>query len=285
VSIAVTSPSARANRGPVFWGLPLWAVAILGMVFLLACLPVLVPSVNPIRLHPDNALAPVGQWPFLLGTDDLGRDLLARLAVGAQVSLVVSLATAAIGMGVGGLYGMLAAWWGGRAEQVLLRGIDVIYSLPGLMVVILLAVYLGRTVESLVLALAFLSWPDTARLVHGEMVRLRESACVEAYASMGGGSARLLRTFFLPSVWPTLLVSAMLTVPRSLLTESSLSFIGLGVQPPLTSWGRLASDGWQLVRLAPQLLLIPALAIVLTMMALLAVGDRLKASLPQQGSD
>ncbi len=260
-----------------------WSGLFLGVILLLALLgPVLGP--DPTIINPNLPTAP--PWPLpgstavhWLGTDDLGRDLLSRLAVGARISLLIGLSTALVAMIIGTLYGIISALCEGWVDTALMRLIDVIYALPGLMIVILFSVFLGRGIPGLVLALALFSWPDTARIIRGQVLSLKRQEFVEAFHALGGSLPRLIWRHFIPNTASLIILTTTITVPRAILTESTLSFIGLGVEPPLSSWGTLAGEGWQLVRVAPHLLLCPAILIVATMIALNLLGDRLRAKL------
>ncbi len=255
-----------------------YSSVFLGLIALLAVFgPIIGPDPNAIdpnipTADPFTAL-PLGHW---FGTDDLGRDLFSRVAVGARISLLIGLATALVSVVIGTLYGTIAAYFEGKTDMVMMNIIDIIYSLPGLMIVILFSVFMGRSVLSLVLALSLFSWPDTARIIRGQILQLKREEFVEAYHSIGGGAIRLIQKHFLPNLMGLIILTATITVPRAILTESTLSFIGLGVEPPLSSWGTLASEGWQLIRVAPHMIVFPALMIFTTMIALNLVGDALR---------
>jgi oligopeptide transport system permease protein len=244
--------------------------------------PMLAP--DPTLIDPTLPTAPPGTAGHWLGTDDLGRDLLSRLAIGARISLLIGLATAVVAVVIGTLYGVVSAWFEGRVDTVMMRFIDVLYSLPGLMIVILFSIFLGRNVFSLVMALALFSWPDTARIIRGQVLSLKREEFVEAFHNLGGGVWRLGVQHYLPNLAGLIILTATITVPRAILTESTLSFIGLGVEPPLSSWGTLASEGWQLVRVAPHMLILPALFIFTTMVALNLLGDGLRELLDPKTS-
>jgi len=274
------SKKSKAKKG--FWSTPkvFWSTIFLGLVLLLALLgPILGP--DPTAINPNIPTSPpwplaghaVGHW---FGTDDLGRDLLSRVAVGARISLLIGFATAVVAVVIGTLYGIIAALFEGKTDTLMMRLIDIIYSLPGLMIVILFSVFLGRGVPSLVLALALFSWPDTARIIRGQILSLKREEFVEAFHSLGGSLGRLIWKHFIPNTAGLIILTATITVPRAILTESTLSFIGLGVEPPLSSWGTLAGEGWQLVRVAPHMLFFPALLIFSTMIALNLLGDGLR---------
>jgi oligopeptide transport system permease protein len=275
-------PGAVPKRKHPFLKTPklLWSSVFLGLILLLALLaPILGPDPNTI--YPDIPTTP--PWPYpghiaghWFGTDDLGRDLLSRTAVGARISLMIGLATAFVAVIIGTLYGTIAAMLEGKTDTLMMRIIDIIYSLPSLMIVILFSVFLGRGITSLVLALALFSWPDTARIIRGQVLSIKREEFVEAFHSIGGKMPMLIWKHFIPNTMGLIILTATITVPRAILTESTLSFIGLGVEPPLSSWGTLASEGWQLVRVAPHMLFFPAILIFSTMIAFNLLGDGLR---------
>jgi oligopeptide transport system permease protein len=264
------------------WAKPkmLFSLSFLAFILLLAIAgPVLGP--DPTAINPDLPTTP--PWPMAgamsghwFGTDDLGRDLFSRVAVGARISLLIGFSTAVVAVVIGTLYGTIAALSEGRTDTLMMRLIDILYALPGLMIVILFSVFLGRGIPALVLALALFSWPDTARIIRGRILGLKREEFVEAFHSIGGSLPRLIRRHFIPNTMGLIILTATMTVPRAILTESTLSFIGLGVEPPLSSWGTLAGEGWQLVRVAPHMLFFPALMILTAMMALNLLGDGLR---------
>jgi oligopeptide transport system permease protein len=250
----------------------------LSILCLMICLPLLVSylGLDPTFINPDLTTSlPSLKHPF--GTDELGRDMLARLAMGAQMSLFIGLATALVSVVIGALYGTIAASFHGRVlDTTLMRLIDIVYSLPALMIVILFTLFLGRNTWSLVLALSLFSWPDTARVIRGQVIQLQKEEFIEAYHSLGGGQIRLAVTHYLPNLLALLILTTTITVPRAILTESTLSFVGLGVSPPQSSWGTMINDGWQMIRIAPHLVLLPSAFLFLTMMALNLLGESLK---------
>jgi len=279
----VATPKLKYRPKPAFWQTPkvIWSAVFFGLILLLALIgPIAGPDPNAI--NPDIPTAP--PWPLLgyaaghwLGTDDLGRDLFSRLAIGARISLLIGIATAVVSVIIGTLYGTLSAMFEGKVtDTAMMRLIDIIYSLPGLMIVILFSVFMGRGVPSLVLALSLFSWPDTARIIRGQVISITREEFVEAFHCLGGGMWRLIWRHFIPNTAGLIVLTATITVPRAILTESTLSFIGLGVEPPLSSWGTLAGEGWQLVRVAPHMLLFPAVMIFTTMIALNLLGDGLR---------
>jgi ABC-type dipeptide/oligopeptide/nickel transport system permease subunit len=220
--------------------------------------------------------------PF--GTDPLGRDLLARALVGGGISLGVGLAAAVVSVLIGTLWGLVAGYVGGRVDTVMMRIVDVLYGLPYILVVILLMVALGELtiglkVVVLFVAIGAVSWLTMARIVRGQVLALREAEFVEAARALGSRPVRIMLREILPNLAGTILVCATLAVPRAILQESFLSFLGLGVPPPLASWGTLASEAiadlnpirvtwWQLV--------FPCTMLGATLLALNFVGDALR---------
>jgi oligopeptide transport system permease protein len=250
-----------------------WSWVGLCLVVLFAIVAPLV--CDPFNLNPDAVLvAPsVAHW---LGTDDLGRSLLARAGQGAQLSLVIGVAAAGLATLIGTAVGVWAGYKGGWVDQLLIRLMDTLYSLPLLMVVILLSLWLGRGIPSLIGGLAFLFWPDTARLIRGQTQQLMKLEFIEACHSLGGGTWHLISRYLLPNLTRYWLLSITMLIPRAILAESTLSFIGLGIEPPQSTWGSLSSEGWQLVRVAPHMLIVPMVLIIGTMWLLQIISQDLK---------
>lgn len=265
---------------------PGWAGA--GLLVLLLGVAVLGDRVAGHRYDaqdPDRALeSPSAE--HALGTDELGRDLGARLAVGARVSLLVAVGSTLIAMGIGVAYGAASGYVGGRLDDLLMRIVDVLYSLPDLLLIILVKAVLEglleqvsdllRTTLALVLALSLTSWVSVARLTRGLVLQAREEAWMEAARALGARAPRLLLRHVLPNIAGPLLVTATFRIPAAVLAESTLSFIGLGFQPPFASWGVLAAGGFAAMRSYPHLILFPSLAIGLTLLAFHLVGDALR---------
>ncbi len=270
-SMPTSSPPCHPlwQDGRFCWGVAILAVMggfmVVGRVFM----------PPPQVMDPNTPLLGLGLAGHGLGTDDLGRDVWARLALGGEISLLVGLGTAITSIGIGGVVGLLAARMGGWVDTVLVRAMDVLYSLPGLMLVVLMTVFLGRGVGSLVLAIALFSWPDAARVVRASTLQLQQEEFMEAYRALGGGVWGWLWRYVWPNLAGVFILAAAITIPRAILTESTLSFIGLGVEPPLSSWGTLASEGWAMVRLAPRLMLLPTACIVMAMVGFNMVSEAL----------
>ncbi len=227
-----------------------------------------------------------GHW---LGTDALGRDLLARIAEGARVSLLVAIGATAIALAIGLGYGLVSGWLGGRVDGAMMRAVDAIYALPDVLVIVLLIEVLSltlagvpdvvRRVAALVVALGFVGWVGIARLARALVLQAREEAWVEAARALGLRNRRILVRHVLPNIAAPLLVAAAFQIPAAILAESTLSFIGLGIQPPFSSWGTLASDGFEAMRSYPHLILFPCLAILLALLGFHLLGESLRDAL------
>ncbi|GAB4167327.1 MAG: ABC transporter permease [Thalassobaculales bacterium] len=239
------------------------------------------------RLEPPAA-------PHLLGTDELGRDVLARLLRGGQISLLVGIATALLAAAIGTLVGLVAGFRGGTADALLMRLTDGVIALPLLpLLIVLAAVDPGKlglaptpelAVARIVLLVALVGWTTTARVVRAVVLSLRERAFVEAAVAAGAGPARILAVHILPHCAAPILVATTLSVGNVILLESALSFLGLGVPPPLASWGSLLTGAQELIWTAPQLALYPGLLIFATVVSVNLLGDRLQRMFDPQGA-
>ncbi|GLK78821.1 ABC transporter permease [Methylopila turkensis] len=218
----------------------------------------------------------VNRVRFLMGTDANGRDLLARILAGGRVSLAVGLLATLTSLVIGVAWGAVAGFVGGRTDDVMMRIVDVLYALPFVFLVILLVVTFGRNFALLFLAIGAIEWLDMARIVRGETLRLKRREFVQAARALGVSERRILLRHILPNMVGTVVVFATLTAPKVILLESFLSFLGLGVQAPLTSWGALIAQGAGSLQGAPHLLLFPAAFFVATLSALNVLGDRLR---------
>ena len=225
-------------------------------------------------------------FEYVMGTDALGRDVAARVAEGARISLVVAVGATLLAMLIGVGYGALSGYAGGRTDGALMRVVDVVYSLPDILVIVLLTELLGsllggvpdlyRRLLALVLALGLVGWVSVARLVRGLVLQAREELWVESARAAGASPARVLFRHILPNVSAPILVTATFRIPAAILAESTISFIGLGIQPPFASWGVLASDGFTAMRSYPHLILFPGLAILVTLLGFQLLGESLR---------
>ncbi len=220
------------------------------------------------------AAGPSAQHP--LGTDESGRDVLARLLAGGRVSLAAGAAAMLLAVAAGTAVGALAALSRPRIDALLMRLTDAALAIPAIFVVISVLTFLGPTVPTLVVAIGCTSWMGLARLVRGELLALRHQDFVEAAVALGAPPVERFRRHLLPHLWPTILVNATLGMGTALLTESALSFLGLGVQPPAASWGNMLSGAQASLFNAPWLAVAPGAMIFLTVVAINLLGDALR---------
>ena len=225
------------------------------------------------------AAAPGNGEEHWFGTDDAGRDLFARTLIGAQVSLSVGLLATMVSLAIGVPWGALAGFFGGRVDSLMMRTVDVLYSLPFLFLVILLVVVFGRNIYLIFVALGAVSWLDLARIVRGQTLVLKQRPFIELARAGGVPTWRILFLHIVPNLLGPVIVYATLTVPGVMLAESFISFLGLGVQEPLTSFGVLIAEGTQQMETAPWMLIFPATFLALTLISFNYFGDGLRDAL------
>ena len=213
------------------------------------------------------------------GTDAVGRDLLTRTLHGARISLAIALLATAVSCLIGIPWGALAGYLGGRADQAMMRIVDGLYALPFVLLVILLGALFGRNIYLLFTALGAVSWLDLARIVRGQTLAAKNQTYVAAARAMGATTARIVFRHIAPNVAGPAVVYATLTIPGVVIAESFISFLGLGVQEPRTSWGVLIADGARQMRASPWQLAFPASFLAATLFAVNILGDRLRAAL------
>jgi peptide/nickel transport system permease protein len=224
-------------------------------------------------------------WGHWMGTDDLGRDLFTRVLYGGRVSILIGVLSAVIGTGLGSLVGAGAGFYGGRTDNILMRITDVAYSIPTLPLLIVLASYTQATASSMALIIGLLSWMTTARVVRGEVLSIKQMAYVEAARSLGASNARLILHHVLPNTVGPIVVSATLAVGNAIIVESSLSFLGLGVQPPIPTWGNMLFDSQSTMATKPWIAIFPGLAILVVVLAVNFIGDGLQDALDPTGRE
>jgi len=212
----------------------------------------------------------------LLGTDSLGRDLLARLLAGLGVSLEIGVVATVVSLVIGISWGAAAGYFGGWLDEVMMRFVDILYSLPFIFFVILLMVTFGRNFILMFVAIGFVQWLTMARIVRGQTMSLKQREFIEAARAVGLSGGAIIGRHIVPNLLGPVVVYVTLTIPDVILTESVLSFLGMGVQEPLTSLGTLISNGATEMELAPWLLIIPSILMVVTLMAFNFIGDGLR---------
>jgi len=259
------------------------SVAVLAVTALCMAAPLIAP-------YPFDAidLASIRQppsWQHWMGTDDLGRDLFTRVLYGGRISILIGIFSAVIGTGLGSLIGALAGFYGGRTDNLLMRLTDVVYSIPTLPLLIVLSSYSQAVVSSMALIIGLLSWMATARVVRGEVLALKQTTFVEAARSLGAGHLRLITRHILPNAVGPIVVGATLAVGNAIILESSLSFLGLGVQPPTPTWGNMLMDAQSTMATKPWLTIFPGLAILLVVLSVNFIGDGLQDALDPTARD
>ncbi len=250
----------------------LWMLA-----FLFVC-AALVPFFSPYtyyetKLHLKNHPP---SWQFWFGTDELGRDLFTRLFWGARISLFVGISASLIDLIIGVSYGAFAGFIGKKTDECLMRIADILYSIPYLLLVILLMVIMGSGIMTIIVALTLTGWIGMARIVRAQILQIKELDFVKAALAMGASKKRVLLQHLIPNVMGSIIVTVTLAVPTAIFAEAFLSFLGLGVQAPIASWGTMASDGLSALRYYPWRLFFPAGFISITMLSFNLLGDGLR---------
>jgi ABC-type dipeptide/oligopeptide/nickel transport system permease subunit len=247
----------------------------LALLFILTLAPQLVTLYSPTEQNAQFILQTPSHH-FLLGTDELGRDLTSRILYGARVSLSASLAATVIAGLIGLFYGSISGWAGGKLDAFLMRFLDILYSVPDLLLAIILGFFLGRNFWGLVVALSVASWITPARVMRGETLKYKTTLFIESAQALGLSPWRILTRHLFPQLVPTLSVLLLVRIPLVMMAESTLSFIGLGLNPPYSSWGSLANEGYQAINFYPHLLLFPCIFIVITIYSFQTVGKFLQ---------
>jgi ABC-type dipeptide/oligopeptide/nickel transport system permease subunit len=228
----------------------------------------------------EQRLLETPSWLHWMGTDGLGRDMLTRVLFGARVSITVGLGTALIALIIGTTYGLVAGFTGGNWDHFMMRVVDIFYGLPDMLIFILLSLLLGRNTGGLLIALGLVSWVRFARIARGQVLQAKEFLFVEGATALGASRARVLSRHILPNIFGPIIVTLTFSIPSAILAESTLSFIGIGINDPYsswgTSWGTLAQDGYRAMRTYPHVIAFPAAAIFLTILAFNTLGNGLR---------
>jgi oligopeptide transport system permease protein len=267
----------RRNRAAVASG------AFLLLVGLLAASAPVIPGLADPTVQDLRLGASPPSWPHAFGTDELGRDTLARVIHGGRISLLVGLVGTLVSLVIGVSWGAVAGYRGGRIDDVMMRIVDILYSLPYIFLVILLLVFFSRSLVMLFVALGLVQWLTMARIVRGQVLSLKQQTFVEAARALGASDASVIFRHIVPNTLGPVIVYTTLTVPAVILQEAFLSFLGLGVQPPAASWGTLVSDGARVMALFPWLVFFPGLALSLTLLCFNFLGDGLRDALDPRG--
>ena len=278
---AAAAPSRRGRRlGLLFWAAIGWLVFVFAVAITADLLPLASPT--DMDMMEKRATYSAAHW---LGTDRLGRDELSRLIHGARISLVVGICAPVIGLVFGGALGMLAGYFRGRFESIVVGSMDVLLAFPPLILALAVTAYLGQTVFYLTCILGVLSIPAFMRVARAATLTLARREFVIAAQALGATHSRILLRELLPNVMLPLLAFFLLGVAVIIVVEGALSFLGLGVPPPISSWGSMIGEGRESLEVAPRLAFIPAIAMFLTVLSFNLVGDTLRALTdPRQGA-
>ena len=263
-------------------------LAMTGLWFLLfmAVIGLLTPFIAPYSYDGQNLDIGATKPSFIhwLGTDTFGRDMLTRIMYGGRVSLAVGFIATSVALLIGVLWGAIAGYVGGKTDAVMMRIVDILYALPFMIFIILLMVVFGRSILLLFLAIGCVEWLTMARIVRGQVLTLRQQEFVDAAVVMGLSPWQIITRHIIPNALGPIIVYVTLTIPSVMLLEAFLSFLGLGIQPPESSWGLLISYGVETMEEYPWLLIFPGLALSLTLFALNFLGDGLRDALDPRSS-
>ncbi|SIT71907.1 oligopeptide ABC transporter permease [Edaphobacillus lindanitolerans] len=216
---------------------------------------------------------------YWFGTDSLGRDIWTRIWEGTRISLYIAFLAAALDLVIGVAYGSISAYYGGRVDNVMQRIIEVLIGIPSLIIVILLILVLQPGIVSITLAMVITGWVNMARIVRGQVLKLKNQEFVLASRTLGAGDGRLMGGHLIPNTLGPIIITTMFTIPSAIFTEAFLSFIGLGLQPPIASLGTLVNDGFKMMKIYPHLLMFSSIIISLIMVSFNLLGDGLRDSL------
>jgi oligopeptide transport system permease protein len=257
------------------------------ILFVLILFAILAPWIAPYPYAYQNLS--LGASPpsaeHLLGTDVLGRDLFSRILYGARISLLVGFVATTVALVIGVSWGLVAGYYGGKVDSVMMRIVDVLYGIPFIIFIILLMVVFGRNLWLLFIAIGAVEWLTMARIVRGQVLSLKNQEFVLAAQAMGVSILTMFKRHLLPNILGPIAVYATLTIPQVMLLESFLSFLGLGIQPPMSSWGTLIKDGVESMEEYSWLLIYPGITFTITLFALNFFGDGLRDALDPKTSD
>jgi oligopeptide transport system permease protein len=262
------------------------AVGSLAFVLLLITVAVIAPLLQRVGLLQDptaqdvvnNYLGP-GAPHHILGTDDLGRDVLSKVIFGSQISLSIGILVQAIVLVIGGAIGLTAGYFGGWIDNLLMRFTDIMYAFPDLLFVLIIVAALGPTLLNIFVAIGLVSWVGLARLIRGQVLSIKEKEFVEAARAAGSSPVKIILQHLLPNSLGPVIVSLTFGIPAAIFTEAVLDFLGVGIRPPQPTWGVMVFEGYAAVDSYPYLVIIPCVALSLTMLAFNFIGDGLRDAL------
>jgi oligopeptide transport system permease protein len=262
------------------------AVTSLTIVVLLIVAAITAPILQRIGLLQDptaqevvNSYARVGTPHHLLGTDELGRDVLSRVVFGAQVSLTIGFLVQAIVLVIGGTIGLASGYFGGRIDNVLMRFTDIMYAFPDLLFVLIIVAALGPSLTNIFVAIGLVYWVGLARILRGQVLSIKEKEFVEAAHAAGSAPIKIIAKHLLPNALGPVIVVLTFGVPAAIFTEAVLDFVGVGIRPPTPTWGQMVFEGYVAADAYPSLVLIPCIALSITMLAFNFIGDGLRDAL------
>lgn len=283
--MAVAASPTRASR-PAFKalkrfrrnGLAVFGAVVLILFILLALLAPWVTQFSP-RTVTYTAITNAPSWTHWFGTDDLGRDVFSRVVYGARVSLGIGFFSILIASLIGTAVGIVSGYLGGWVDEIIMRIVDAMLALPFLVLAIVVSAVLGASLQNTILAISIVSLPGFARIARGEAIAVKEREYIQAATALGSKTQRIVLQHVLPNISGPLIVQATLATAQAILTESSLSFLGLGVQPPTPAWGSMLNTAKGYLGIAPWMAIFPGIAIFLVVLALSLLGDGLREAL------
>ncbi len=248
------------------------------VIVIILCVAIFAPSISPYSYDKtdfSNMLqSPSKAHP--MGTDQEGRDLLSRVIYGSRVSMIVAVGTAFLALLIGTAYGGLSGYLGGKLDELLMRVVDVFYSIPDLLLIVLIMLIINQSLLGIIIALSVTGWMRVARVVRGSVLQVKNYGYIESARSLGASPLRIFFRHIFPNILSPLIITLTFSVPYAILAESTLSFLGLGIRPPESSWGTLASTGWQGMRTFPHLIVFPSIAIFITAFSFNLLGESLR---------
>jgi len=292
MSVTASNPETIAEPSLVRDGINAFAgnrIALVGLGFIVALvvvalfLPWISPH-DPYRVALDEQFLPPS-WTFWLGTDNFGRDVLTRILYGARISLLVGTVPSLISLVIGAAMGILSGYIGGKTDAIIMRIADMMIAFPSLLLAMVVMYTLGANLLNIFIALALVGWASVARVVRSQTLALKGKEFIEAARANGTSRTTIMLRHIFPNVIPTLIVLFSLSIPDAIMWESSLSFLGVGVQPPEASWGLLVAKGREYLLQTPIVAIAPGVAILLTVLAFNFIGDGLRDALDPSMKD